>query len=136
MNEDGKIQREKILTEVLIIKNSVKSISTGERLTVNSPVKIDSGRTSLLKKDVEGDSEQAGTAQEYNVQQMLSGIKEQIHALEQSNHKQTLPTTQGSESAEYQANLKKDLRKEYPSPKDWPTFDGTGEYNHQEFIDW
>ena len=32
--------------------------------------------------------------------------------------------------------LLKHLRKDFPQSKDWVTFNGEGEYNHDEFIDW
>ena len=28
------------------------------------------------------------------------------------------------------------LRKYFPATKDWPKFNGEGEYNHRDFIDW
>ena len=35
-----------------------------------------------------------------------------------------------------QIALLKQLRKDYTSLKDWPRFNGEGEYSHNEFIDW
>ena len=35
-----------------------------------------------------------------------------------------------------QIALLKQLRRDYTSSKDWPRFNGEGEYNHNEFIDW
>ncbi|KAG0139085.1 hypothetical protein CROQUDRAFT_55231, partial [Cronartium quercuum f. sp. fusiforme G11] len=35
-----------------------------------------------------------------------------------------------------QASLLKQLKKDFPSAKDWPKFSGEGEYNHHIFIDW
>ena len=34
------------------------------------------------------------------------------------------------------ADEQRHLRKDFPATKDWPTFRGEGEYNHQDFIDW
>ena len=28
------------------------------------------------------------------------------------------------------------LRKDFPATKDWPKFNGEGEYNHHDFVDW
>ncbi|KAG0147288.1 hypothetical protein CROQUDRAFT_91542 [Cronartium quercuum f. sp. fusiforme G11] len=33
-----------------------------------------------------------------------------------------------------QSSLLKQLKKDYPTAKDWPKFKGEGEYNHLEFI--
>ncbi|KAG0139974.1 hypothetical protein CROQUDRAFT_23554, partial [Cronartium quercuum f. sp. fusiforme G11] len=35
-----------------------------------------------------------------------------------------------------QTAILKQLKKDFPTSKDWPTFDGAGEYNHEEFITW
>ena len=34
------------------------------------------------------------------------------------------------------AALRKEVLQNFPNVKDWPEFNGEGEYNHQEFIDW
>ena len=63
----------------------------------------------------------------FRYQQNLGGyMKEELNQYGNNNTGEDL----------VQIALLKQLRRDYTSSKDWPRFNGEGEYNHNEFIDW
>jgi hypothetical protein len=101
MDQEGRVQREKILEEVVQIKEQIK-ISPNRVVEQAQPLtRQASGRESLLQRNTEQVTSPAPGKSPADVRHLLSGLKEQIAAIERGSREPSSIVREDNDACEY-----------------------------------